>query len=153
MDMTTYAVLNKKIKEVESKGVSDERLNDAVNNSIKFNELNEQYEHIVTKVEGFEEVINRLPSKNIIEKTIENSILNLGTELYQKCTMEDLTKINLPTVTSFTEIHLFFSTSEALTLVLPSCKWQSQPSIEGNKVYEFIFTFTDRWLGGCIVYE
>ena len=49
MDMTTYAVLNKKIKEVESKGVSDERLNDAVSNSIKFNELNEQYEHIVTE--------------------------------------------------------------------------------------------------------
>lgn len=89
----------------------------------------------------------------IVEKPIVNAVLNLGTEKYQKCVMEDLTKINLPTVTSFTEIHLFFNTTEALTLVLPSCKWQNQPSIEANKVYEFIFTYTDKWLGGCIVYE
>lgn len=92
-------------------------------------------------------------SDNIVEKPISNAILNLGTEKYQKCTMQDLTKINLPTVTSFTEIHLFFNTTEALTLVLPSCKWQNQPSIEANKVYEFIFTYVDEWLGGCIVYE
>ena len=92
-------------------------------------------------------------SETIVEKPISNAILNLGTEKYQKCTMQDLTKINLPTVTSFTEIHLFFNTTEALTLVLPSCKWQNQPSIEANKTYEFIFTYVDEWLGGCIVYE
>ena len=50
MDMTTYAVLNKKIKEVEGKGVSDERLNDAVSNSIKFNELNEQINTIMQDI-------------------------------------------------------------------------------------------------------
>lgn len=49
MDKTTYALLNKKIKEVENKGVSDERLNSAINNSPKFNELNEQYEHIASE--------------------------------------------------------------------------------------------------------
>lgn len=89
----------------------------------------------------------------IVEKPISNGVLNLGTEKYQKCRMQDLTKINLPSVTSFTEIHLFFSATEALTLVLPSCKWQNQPSIEANKVYEFIFTYVDEWLGGYIVYE
>ena len=92
-------------------------------------------------------------SETIVEKPIVNAVLNLGTEKYQKCRMQDLTKINLPTVTSFTEIHLFFNTTEALTLVLPSCKWQNQPSIEANKVYEFIFTYVDEWLGGYIVYE
>lgn len=92
--------------------------------------------------------------ETIVEKTIDsNSILNLGTEKYQKCAMQDLTQINLPTVTGFTEIHLFFSTTADLTLVLPSCKWQNQPTISGNKDYEFIFTYTDKWLGGCIVYE
>ena len=50
MDKTTYALLNKKIKEVENKGVSDERLNSAINNSPKFNELNEQYEHIASEI-------------------------------------------------------------------------------------------------------
>lgn len=92
-------------------------------------------------------------SDNIVQKPISNAILNLGTEKYQKCTMQDLTKINLPTVTSFTEIHLFFNTTEALTLIFPSCKWQHQPSIEANKTYEFIFTYVGEWLGGYIVYE
>ena len=92
-------------------------------------------------------------SETIVEKPIKNAILNLGSEKYQKCIMEDLTQINLPTVTSFTEIHLFFSTTEALTLIFPSCKWQQQPSIEANKTYEFIFTYVNGWIGGYIVYE
>lgn len=53
MDKTTYALLNKKIKEVENKGVSDERLNSVINNSPKFDELNAQFEHIGTKVDTF----------------------------------------------------------------------------------------------------
>ena len=65
MDITTYAVLNKKIKEVESKGVSDERLNDAVSNSIKFNELNEQYEHIDTKVKDVEERVQAIEENGV----------------------------------------------------------------------------------------
>lgn len=117
------------------------------------NKINEQYEDIVTKVEGFEEVINRLPSKNIIEKNIVDGVLNLGNEMYQNCVMEDATEIVLPTVIEFTEIHLFFSATSDLTLILPNCKWQGQPSITANKDYEFIFTFTDKWLGGYIVYE
>ena len=89
----------------------------------------------------------------IVEKTITNAILNLGTEKYQKCNIVDLTQIILPTVSSFTEIHLFFNTTEALTLVFPSCKWQNQPTIEANKNYEFIFTYVGEWLGGYIAYE
>ena len=92
-------------------------------------------------------------SETIVEKPIKNAVLNLGTEKYQNCTMQDLTQINLPNVSSFTEIHLFFNTTETLTLVFPSCKWQNQPSIEANKTYEFIFTYVGEWLGGYIVYE
>lgn len=110
-------------------------------------------ENRVTSLENSGGSIGGSQADTIVEKPISNAILNLGTEKYQKCTMEDLTKINLPTVTSFTEIHLFFNTTEALTLIFPSCKWQNQPSIEANKVYEFIFTYVDEWLGGCIVYE
>ena len=110
-------------------------------------------ENRVTSLENSGGSTGGSQADTIVEKPISNAILNLGTEKYQKCTMQDLTKINLPTVTSFTEIHLFFSTTEELTLVLPSCKWQSQPTIEANKYYEFIFTYVDEWLGGFITYE
>lgn len=102
----------------------------------------------------WEDVITDIKNPTIVTKTIgSNSILNLSSDKYQKCIMVDLTQIQLPTVSSFTEIHLFFSTTEALTLVFPSCKWQSEPTIEANKYYEFIFTYVGEWLGGCIVYE
>ena len=65
MDKTTYALLNKKIKEVENKGVSDERLNSAINNSPKFNELNEQYEEINTKVISVEERIQAIEENGV----------------------------------------------------------------------------------------
>lgn len=65
MDKTTYALLNKKIKEVENKGVSDERLNSAINNSPKFNELNEQYEQINTKVISVEERVQAIEENGV----------------------------------------------------------------------------------------
>ena len=65
MDITTYAVLNKKIKEVE---------NDAVSNSIKFNELNEQYEHIATKVG--DETQGLVKDVNDLKNNQGNSITN-----------------------------------------------------------------------------
>lgn len=90
----------------------------------------------------------------LIETPIKNSILNLTLNKYQTTTMEDNTTIILPQVDKFTEIHLFFSAESELTLVLPSgVKWQTQPTIEGGKTYEFIFTYTTEWLGGCVVYE
>ena len=81
--------------------------------------------------------------------------LVLTTDKYQTATVVDGTEITLPTVTTFTEIHLFFSTTTDLTLVLPACKWQNgnTPTILANKTYEFIFTYTTEWLGGVIVYE
>lgn len=90
----------------------------------------------------------------LVTTPIADSTLNLTTDKYQTTTMENNTTMTLPTVESFTEIHLFFDTTEALTLIFPSAKWQTQPSIEANKTYEFIFTYVNNtWLGGCIVYE
>ena len=144
------------VEEIESTkefNALNEALGKVQNIDNKFGKVNEQLDNIVTKVEGFEEVINRLPTANIVEKNIVDGVLNLGNEMYQNCVMEDATEIVLPTVIEFTEIHLFFSATSDLTLILPNCKWQGQPSITANKDYEFIFTFTDKWLGGCIVYE
>ena len=63
------------------------------------------------------------------------------------------TTINLPQVNDFTEIHLFFKTNSELTLILPNIFWKNKPMIEANKVYEFIFTYIDEWVGGCIPYN
>ncbi len=67
MDITTYAVLNKKIKEVE---------NDAVSNSIKFNELNEQYEHIIQ-----EKIVDLELDGNILKLKKSDGTIGLGVEL------------------------------------------------------------------------
>lgn len=86
--------------------------------------------------------------------TIDNNTLNLTTDKWQQVNMTNNTTINLPQVNDFTEIHLFFTTTEALTLIFPSIKWQTGINIEANKTYEFIFTYINNsWLGGMIQYE
>ena len=91
----------------------------------------------------------------LVTTNVSGATLSLIKNKYQTTTIVDGTEITLPTVTSFVEIHLFFSTTTDLTLILPSCKWQngSTPTISANKTYEFIFTYTTEWLGGVIVYE
>ena len=84
---------------------------------------------------------------------IKNSTLNLTLNKNQTTTMENNTTIRLPKTDKFTEIHLFFSTTEELTLVLPNIKWNNQVDIEANKTYEFIFTYINNsWLGGIVPY-
>lgn len=52
--------------------------------------------------------------------TIDNNILNLTKDKWQKVDMANNTTINLPQVTDFTEIHLFFRANSTLTLILPN---------------------------------
>lgn len=94
-------------------------------------------------------------SDTLVTTPITSNTLTLTKDKYQTATVVDGTEITLPAVTSFTEIHLFFSTTTDLTLTLPACKWQNgnTPTILANKTYEFIFTYTTEWLGGVIVYE
>ena len=90
----------------------------------------------------------------LVTTNISGTTLALTTDKYQTATVVDATEITLPAVTSFIEIHLFFSTTTDLTLTLPACKWQNGniPAILANKTYEFIFTYTTEWLGGVIEY-
>ena len=91
----------------------------------------------------------------LVTTNISGTTLSLTKDKYQTTTIADGTEIVLPSVTSFTEIHLFFETTTDLTLILPACKWQNGyiPTILANKTYEFIFTYTTEWLGGVIAYE
>lgn len=94
-----------------------------------------------------------LDSDTITRLSIEDSTLALTTNKWQVVNMENNTTITLPEVNDFTEIHLFFRTNSELTLILPSAVWKNQPTIEANKVYEFVFTYVDEWIAGCIVYN
>ena len=90
----------------------------------------------------------------LVTTSIIDSTLTLTTDKLQTTTIQDNTAIILPSVSNYTEIHLFFSTESELTLIFPSIKWQSDINIEANKTYEFIFTYAnDSWLGGAIQYE
>lgn len=91
----------------------------------------------------------------IVTTEIADGVLTLTTDKYQTTTIADGTEITLPTVTDFTEIHLFFSSESDLTLILPNCGWQNDviPTISSHHVYEFIFTyFNESWIGGVIEY-
>lgn len=113
MDLETYAILNKKIKEIG---------------------------------------MGKTFADKVITIPVIDSILTLKTDKLQTATVEDNTTIVLPTVDKYTEIHLFFDTTEEITITLPLIKWQNEINIEANKTYEFIFTYTDKWLGGCLSY-
>lgn len=110
-------------------------------------EINKQYETIKAKVDKIEQ--EDIP----VVIPIVGNTLTLTTDKRQKTTMKNNTTIVLPVVDKFTEIHLSFTATEALTLILPKIKWQSDISIEANKTYEFIFTYDDEWLGGAISYK
>ena len=107
-----------------------------------------------TKIDTGTTLPSNTNKDTLVTTNISGTTLSLTTDKYQTATVVDGTEITLPTVTSFTEIHLFFNTTQDLTLILPSCKWQNgnTPTISANKTYEFIFTFVTEWLGGVIEY-
>lgn len=109
--------------------------------------ITKQYQDIEAKINKIEQ------SDTSVTTPIIGNILTLTTNKRQKTTMVNNTTIKLPTVNKFTEIQLTFNTTEALTLILPSIKWQSNISIEANKRYVFIFTYDDEWTGGVISYN
>lgn len=90
----------------------------------------------------------------LIEQTSKNTVLELTEDKFQYATFSDGDSILLPNVSSFTEIHLFFKTTSEISLILPSdIRWQTQPSIQANKVYELIFTYIiNEWVGRVVEY-
>lgn len=83
-----------------------------------------------------------------------NNILTLTTDKYQVAiNLIANTKIVLPEVEDYTEIHLFYTPIAEIELTLPSAKYQSMSTMEIGKTYEFIFTYVaGNWLAGVIAY-
>lgn len=88
--------------------------------------------------------------------TVADSIATLSTNKYQEVALANGNTIVLPTVTKFTEIHLFFDTTVAINVTFPEgIAWQNgaEPVIGENRHYELIFTYRNNlWLGGYIEY-
>ena len=98
--------------------------------------------------------IGAMPLPKCVLKTISDDTLNLSDDRFQYVTsMPDGTTITLPTVTEFTEVHLFFYAESDLTLVVPNILYQKIPNIASGCLYEFIYTYIlGRWVGGFIEY-
>lgn len=96
--------------------------------------------------------VDNLMKRELVERTINESMLNLTTDRFQYVEMVDGTTITLPEVEGFTEIHLFFATSADITLIMPVAVYQKTPELVADRVYEFIFTYTNQWLCGFIEY-
>lgn len=102
------------------------------------------------------EYVDKHVGNRIITVNNVNDSLTLTTDKNQYATLAVPVEIILPTVTSFTELHLFFSGSEGVTIGTTDVKWESQVTIENNKSYEIIFTYVNEsigWLGKTIVYS
>lgn len=101
-----------------------------------------------------ETYVNNKMTPNLVKNAVANKTLTLTVDKYQYAVLSNGDSVVLPSVSSFTEIHLFFKASTDLTLTFPSVRWQSIPSITSNHTYEIIFTYVvDEWLAGAICYE
>ena len=95
-----------------------------------------------------------------IDTTINNTLpsngaLNLTTSKFQTTTLASDTEVILPTVTGYTEIHLFFIGISGTNILDTNVAWNNKPTIEDNKKYEFIYTYVNSeigWLGKAVVY-
>ena len=87
---------------------------------------------------------------------VSNNVLTLTTDKYQYVSITSNTTINLPSVSSFTEIHLFFDWPPGVSITMPSnVKWQEGVMYGPGYTHEFVFTYVNSdigWLGGCVVY-
>ena len=89
-----------------------------------------------------------------IDALIENNNINVSDYKYQRVEMFNNANIVLPEVNTFTEIHLFFDTTEDLTINLPDCRKKQLPEILANKSYELVAIYnTNYWLVEINVFE
>ena len=100
--------------------------------------------------------IGAQPANSLTTKTVSNSTLTLGTELYQYAAITSNITIRLPSVSSFTVIHLFFDWPSGVSITMPSnVKWQEGTMYGPGYTHEFVFTYINSaigWTGGCVVY-
>lgn len=141
--------------------VTQEEFNKKVGNKVLIM-TQAQYDALPTKESDVLYVISdnsgtSINSNSPENLTISNGTLQLTKRAIQTVTMATNTTILTPTVTGFTQIHLYFSIpagSSTMTINLPTAKWQNTVTFEAGKAYEIVLTTLTgaEWLGGIIVY-
>ena len=102
------------------------------------------------------EYVNERVGNSVITVNNVNDSLTLTTDKNQYVTLVVPVEVILPSVTEYTEIHLFFNGSEGAELNTTNVKWESQLTIENNKSYEVVFTYVNDvigWLAKSIIYN
>ena len=101
--------------------------------------------------------INTSRNDTLSTTNVSNNTLSLSNKRYQYTTISSNTTISLPSVSTFTEIHLFFDWPSGVSITMPSnVTWQGGVVYGPGYKHEFIFTYVNSamgWLGGCILYE
>ena len=110
-------------------------------------------------------------SEQIVQNDPVNGYLTLTKDKYQKTNISSDTQIVFPAVEGFTEIHLYFNTTNEMNFVFsdktiefnphatinvsfPNCKWHIEPNIEEGNCYKISAVYnTMFWLVNVISYS
>ena len=99
---------------------------------------------------------NKASIETVVQVDITDGFLVLTEDKYQKAEMVNGAEIILPTVTNFTEIHLYFNSyGQDMEIVFPDyCKWRTDFNIEPGYSYEIIAVYnTMNWLINVVAYS
>ena len=125
---------------------------------------NDDYVEMLSEIEGKAEKDHTHSMAEISETFAEEDISPVGGKLtltdnrlqYARDVATN-TEIVFPAVASYTELHVFFESTENLNLVFPdNCKWRIDANIEAGSAYELIAKYNPKagiWLVNILVYS
>jgi hypothetical protein len=127
-------------------------------------EYNSDYAEMLSKINGKAEEGHTHSMADISETFADISPVNgkltlTDARIQYASDVVSYTEIDFPTVVSYTELHVFFESTENLNLVFPeNCKWRIDANIETGSAYELIAKYipnvgTGTWLVNILVYS
>ena len=122
-------------------------------------DLSEEHDHndlyyteteVDAKIEAVYSTLER--AEGIKTVTTSNNKLTLTTDKRQYCAnVPSGTTIAFPSVSKFTEVHLYFSTSGTMNLNFPdTVKWRVDPNIDAGSSYELVATYVNAVMGWMV---
>ena len=122
-------------------------------------DLSEEHDHndlyyteteVDAKIEAVYATLER--AEGIKTVTASKNTLTLTTDKRQYCAnVPSGTTIAFPSVSKFTEVHLYFSTSGTMNLNFPdTVKWRVDPNIDAGSSYELVATYVNAVMGWMV---
>ena len=119
--------------------------------------LSEMTTYVDDKETSLQASIDQVSAKvnnadNLKTISVSSTILTLTTDKRQYCAyLPSGTTIAFPSVTAFTEVHLYFATSGSISLNFPdSTKWRLDPNINTGSSYELVATYVNSTIGWMV---